>query len=129
MHTRYTVALAMVAGMGVGAVAVEGLHAQGKPVVYTVNEIQITDMDAYTKEYAPLGQAGIRNAGGKRLASGPAIALSGATVAPSTRLTIQAWDSMEKAIAYRSSTEFKKSREVGEKYAKFRSLAVEGLPQ
>ena len=62
-------ALAMVAGMGVGAVAVEGLHAQGKPVVYTVNEIQITDMDAY---YAPLGQAGIRNAGGKRLASGPA---------------------------------------------------------
>ena len=38
----------MVAGMGVGAVAVEGLHAQGKPVVYTVNEIQITDMDAYS---------------------------------------------------------------------------------
>ena len=86
-------------------------------------------MDAYTKEYAPLGQAGIRNAGGKRLASGPALALSGATVAPSTRLTIQAWDSMEKAIAYRNSTEFKKSREVGEKYAKLRSLAVEGLPQ
>jgi hypothetical protein len=30
MKTHYTVALAMVAGFGLGAVAVQGLHAQGK---------------------------------------------------------------------------------------------------
>jgi len=123
------VALAMIAGMGVGAVAVEGLHAQGKPVVYAVNEIEISDLDSYTKEFSPISRAAILNAGGKRLASGPATALSGAPPAPSTRITIQAWDSMEKLHAFRSTAEYKKTREIGEKYAKFRSFAVEGLPQ
>jgi len=119
----------MIAGMGVGAVAVEGLHAQGKPVVYTVNEIEITNIDAYAKEYSPQSRAIIANAGGKRLASGPPTPLSGATIAPSTRITIQAWDSMEQVHAWRSTAEYKRVREIGEKYAKFRSLAVEGLPQ
>src|SRR4051812_3881766 len=97
MQTRYTIGLAVIAGMGVGAVAVEGLHAQGKPVVYTVNEIEITDTDAYLKEYSPLARAAITNAGGKRLASGSATALSGA--APAKRVSIQAWESIEKVHA------------------------------
>ena len=31
MKTHYSVTLAMLAGFGLGAVAVEGLHAQAKP--------------------------------------------------------------------------------------------------
>ena len=53
MKTKSAVALAMVAGFGLGAIAVQGLHAQAKPPVYTVTEITVTDLDAYTKEYAP----------------------------------------------------------------------------
>jgi len=31
MKAQYTVALSMLAGIGLGAVAVQGLHAQAKP--------------------------------------------------------------------------------------------------
>ena len=79
----------------IGAVAVQGLHAQAKPPVYTVSEIQITNLDAYLKEFAPVAQASIRAAGGKFLAGGPGTSLEGAP--PATRVTIQMWDSLEKA--------------------------------
>ena len=36
---------------------------------------------------------------------------------------------MEKVKAWHSSKEYKENREIGNKYAKFRILAVEGLPQ
>ncbi len=72
MKTHYTVTLAMVAGFGLGAVAVQGLHAQAK---------------------APV------------------------------------WDSMEKIQAWRANPEYIELRKIGDKYAKFRSFAVEGVPQ
>jgi hypothetical protein len=37
----------MLAGAAFGAAAIQGLHAQAKPPVYTVSEIQITNLDAY----------------------------------------------------------------------------------
>ena len=70
MKTQYTVALAMFAGFGLGAVAVQGLHAQAKPPVYYVAEIDVTNPDAYGKEYAPKAQAIIKAAGGRFLAIG-----------------------------------------------------------
>jgi len=63
MKTHYTVTLAMVAGFGLGAVAVQGLHAQAKAPVYYVAEIDVTNPDAYAKEYAPKAQALIKAAG------------------------------------------------------------------
>ena len=38
MKTRYAVALAVVVCFGLGAVAVQGLHAQAKPPVYCIAE-------------------------------------------------------------------------------------------
>ena len=125
MKTSVTVALSMLAGIAIGAVAVQGLHAQAKPPVYSVSEIQITNVDAYLKEYAPLAQASIKAAGGKFLL--PGTSLEGAP--PATRITIQAWDSLEKAQAWRNSADYKKAREIGDKYAKFRAFAVQGVPQ
>ena len=125
MRTHHTVALAMLTGMAVGAIAVQGLHAQAKPPVYTVSEIQITDVDTYLKEFAPVAQASIKAAGGKFLAGGPGKALEGAP--PATRITIQSWDSVEQAVAWRTGADYKKAREIGDKYAKFRVYAVEGL--
>jgi nitrite reductase (NADH) large subunit len=43
-----------------GAVAVEGLRAQAKPPVFTIAEIDVSNVDAYGKEYAPKAQALIR---------------------------------------------------------------------
>ena len=53
MKAQYSVPLSMLAGIGVGAVAVQTLHAQAKPPVYYVAEIDVTNPDAYAKEYAP----------------------------------------------------------------------------
>src|SRR2546430_15251432 len=77
MKTHYTVVLAMAAGFGLGAVAVQGLHAQAKPPVYFVAEIDVTNPDAYAKEYAPKAQAIIKAAGGRFLAIGGSAATSG----------------------------------------------------
>ena len=128
MKTHYTVALAMVAGFGLGAVAVQSLNAQAKAPVYTVTEIDVTNLDAYTKEYAPLAQELIKKSGGKILAAGQKVTtLEGAP--PKPRVAIQQWDSLDAAKAWRNSAEYKEIRKIGDKYAIFRAFAVEGLPQ
>jgi uncharacterized protein (DUF1330 family) len=124
MKTRYAVTFAMLAGFGLGAVAVQGLHAQAKPPIYYVAEIDVTNIDSYTKEYAPVAQA----SGGRLLAAGQNVtSIEGAP--PTKRVAIQVWDSMEKIHAWRNSAEYKKAREIGDKHAKFRAYTVEGLPQ
>jgi hypothetical protein len=45
MRMHYTMALAMLAGFGLGAIAVQGLHAQTKPPIYYVAEVDVTDID------------------------------------------------------------------------------------
>ena len=50
--------------------------------------------------------------------------------APKRRVALIAWDSIEKLQTYRNSVAFKELRTtVGDKYAKFRSFTVEGIPQ
>jgi uncharacterized protein (DUF1330 family) len=128
MKTQYTVAMAMLAGVAVGALAVQGLHAQAKPPVYYVAEIDVTNIDAYTKEYAPKAQATIKAAGGRSLAAGQKVTtIEGAP--PKARVAIQVWESIEKIQAWRNSAEYKEARKIGEKYATFRAFTVEGLPQ
>jgi uncharacterized protein (DUF1330 family) len=127
MKTRYTVALAMFAGFALGAVAVQGLHAQAKPPVYSVAEIDIVDQAAYTS-YVPKAQAAIKAAGGKLLAAGGKITTVEGDP-PKSRVVIQQWDSLEKFQAYRASTAFKDLLPTREKVAKFRTFVVEGAPQ
>jgi heme-degrading monooxygenase HmoA len=40
-----------------------------------------------------------------------------------------AFDSLEKIQAWRKSEAFKESWKIGDKYAKYRSYAIEGMPQ
>ena len=126
MKTRYTVTLAMVAGFGLGAVAVQGLHAQANPPVYSVAEIDIADQAAYAS-YVPKAQAAIKAVGGKFLVAGGTItAVDGEP--PKSRVVIQQWDSLEKFQAYRNSAAFKELLPIREKVAKFRTFVVEGAP-
>jgi uncharacterized protein (DUF1330 family) len=123
MHRHIALGLAMVAGAALGAAAVQGLHAQAKPPIYYITEVDAPNMDAYVKEYAPLAQKSIRDAGGRIVAAGPAKSVEGE--APK-RIAVQIWDSPEKMMAWRNSADYKKAREVGNKLAKFRSFYVEG---
>jgi uncharacterized protein (DUF1330 family) len=127
MKTHYTVTLAMLTGFGLGAVAVQGLHAQAKPPVYQVTEIDILDQEAYLKDYVPKSRAAIQAAGGKLLAAGgKTTAIEGEP--PKSRVVIQQWDSLEKIQPYRNSAAFKDLLPLREKLAKFRSFVVEGAP-
>jgi len=132
MKTQYAIALTLLAGVAIGAGAVQSLHAQAKPPVYYVSEIDITDLNAYLKDYAPLAQAMIKAAGGTRLAAGDAAGqnmtvFEGAP--PKGRVTINRFDSLEQVKAWRNSAEYKEARKIGDKYATFRSFAIEGVPQ
>ena len=129
MNRHITLGLAMIASAALGAAAVETLHAQAKPPIYQITEIDVSNLDAYTKEYAPKAQALIRANGGRNLAAGQNVTRVEGD-APKTRVALTVWDSMEKFQAYRNSAEFKALRAtVGDKYAKFRSFTVEGVTQ
>ena len=128
MNARYTVLAAAVAGFAAGAVTIEQLHAQAKPPVYYVAEIDVKDLDAYQKEYAPKAQATIKKHGGKLLAAGQNVTAIEGTP-PKQRVAIQQWESMEKIKAWRNSAEYKEARKIGDKYATFRAFTIQGLPQ
>jgi uncharacterized protein (DUF1330 family) len=131
MRRGYMLALAMLASFGIGAAALEGLHAQAKPAIYYVVEVDVTNPDAYAREFAPQAQAIIKAAGGRFLAIGGAGATGARAVnaiegEPPKRVVIMAWDSMEQIHAWWTNPEYIALRKVGDKYAKFRSFSVEG---
>ena len=125
MRTQHTVVLAAIIAFGFGAISTGVLHAQAKPHVFVVAEIDMKNADAYMKDYAPKAQALIKASGGRILAAGKAVSIEGAP--PKSRVVVQEWDSMEKYQAYRNSKEFKEVRKIGEPLATFRSFAVESV--
>ena len=102
-----------------------------QPQVYLITEIDVTNPDAYAKEFAPKAQATIKAAGGRFLAIGgvagvgakPVTALQGT---PPKRVTIQAGDSYEALKAWYNSADYQAALKIGEKYATFRRFAIEG---
>ena len=127
MKSNYKVAVAMLAGVALGAFVVQGLHAQARPPIFVVAEIDVSNLDAYLKEYVPLAQAAIKAAGRRILAVGQNITPIEGT--PTKRASIQQWGSVEQYNSYRKSAAFVDARKIGDKYAKFRSYAVEGMSQ
>ena len=131
MKTRYTVLLSMIAGAAIGGVAIQGLHAQAKPPVYLITEIDVKDPDKYGAEFAPKAQATIRGAGAKFIVIGgtagagakPISALDGT---PPKRIAIQTWESMEAVKKWYDSPEYQAALKIGRQYADFRRYAVEG---
>jgi uncharacterized protein (DUF1330 family) len=131
MKQHFGVGLGMLAGIAIGALAVTGLHAQGKPQFYLVTEIDVSNPEAYGKEFAPRAQATIKAAGARFLLIGgtagagakPITAVAGT---PPKRVTIQVWDSLEAMNAWYKSAEYQEALKIGEKYATFRRYAVEG---
>ena len=126
MKTCYTLALAALAGAGIGGLLVEGLHAQAKPPVYYIAEIDVTNEDLYNKEWAPKADATIKAAGGVYLARGTNIErIEGA--APK-RVLITKWDNIDKLTAWRESEAYMRTLPILDKAVKsVRSYAVEGV--
>jgi uncharacterized protein (DUF1330 family) len=128
VKSNYKIAIALLAGAGLGAAAVQGLHAQAKPPAYVISEIDVTDKDAYAKEYVPLAVKALKESGQKQLvAGGKTAAISGEP--PKSRIVLSVFENMEKAQAAYTSPAYLEARKIGDKYAKLRIFVVEGVPQ
>ncbi len=121
--------LAALVGAVCGAAAVSGLYAQAKPPAFVVAEIDLNNPEAFVKEYSPLAvKAVAAGAGYKAIArGGKTVSIEGAE--PKSRIVINRFDSLDEAVKVYNSAEYKKAREVGNKYGTFRIYATEGLPQ
>jgi uncharacterized protein (DUF1330 family) len=127
MKTRYAVALSMLAGMAIGAVAVQSLRAQSKPPVYMVALNEVTDTDRYAKEYVQAAQASVKAHGGAYVAAGPGTMIEGDL--PKGPVVVLRWDSLEALKAWKDSPDFVAAHAIGMKYAKFNIVAVSGVIQ
>ncbi len=70
MQTKYVVAISAAAGIAIGAAAVQTLHAQAKPPGFIVAEIDVNNVDGYTKEFLPKAGPALDAGGAKFLARG-----------------------------------------------------------
>ena len=127
MKSRSTGALALLACAAIAVVAVQALHVSpSRPATSSPRSTSRIWMihEAICPAYSGLEKA----AGGRLVAAGQNI-VSFEGAPPGTRVAINEFDGLEAAQAWRASTQNKEDRKVGEKYAKFRSFAVEGLPK
>jgi uncharacterized protein (DUF1330 family) len=91
------------AGVAIGAIAVQGLHAQGaKLKAYVVSESDVLDAKALTA-YLPAARKAIAEAHGRSLltAAGRVVQIEGGS--PSGSVGIVEWDSLEDAVAFYKS--------------------------
>jgi uncharacterized protein (DUF1330 family) len=132
MKTEYAVVIVTCAGIGIGGVAVQALHAQDKPRAYVVIEMDVMNQEPFFKEFVPAAVKTITEQGGKFLARGGRVVnLEGPAPVSGEdkRLTLVEFENMEKARATFASPSYNDVRTVGNKYAKFRIIAAEGPSQ
>ena len=125
------IGLGLIMGIVIGVAGVSELHAQAKPPVYLISEIDVTNPEAYGKEFAPKAQATIKAAGARFILIGGAAGVGAKPVTaiegtPPKRITIQAWDSLEAMNKWYKSAEYQDALKIGKKYATWRRYAVEG---
>lgn len=132
MKTHHAVAIAMCAGIAIGGVAVQVLHAQAKPRAYVIIEMDVMNQEDFFKEFVPVAVKTIMDQGGKFLARGGKLVNiegPGPVYSEVKRLTVVEFENMEKAQATFASQSYSDVRTIGNKYAKFRIVAVEGPAQ
>ena len=129
MSTDYRIIVALFAGVAIGGTAAEGLHAKTKPVAYVVGEVDVTNQDAFVKEYVPLAMKAL----GKSGTGYKAIAVGGKTATiegePPKRIVINSFNSLDQAVVAYNSAAYKDAANIGNKYGTFRIYAIEALPK
>ena len=129
MKSILKTAAAVACGLVVGGGAIQMLHAQSKPQAFVVAEIAVRDLEGYEMNYLKPAQKTIADHGGKYLAGGfnKTVTLTGSE--PPNRVVLLQFANMDAVQAWRKEGEADLENNVGEKYAKFRAYAVEGVAQ
>jgi uncharacterized protein (DUF1330 family) len=95
--------MTLLAGIAIGAVALEGLHAQAaKQKAYAVTELEILDPSAQAA-YLPSARKALEAAHGRalRTTTGRVVQVDGA--APPKSVALVEWDSLDDAVAFYKS--------------------------
>jgi uncharacterized protein (DUF1330 family) len=103
MNSNLRIAMAMLAGAAVGAIAVQGLHAQGaKLKAYSVGENEILNASAQAT-YLATARKAVEAAHGRplRTTAGRVVQIEGAPAPKS--VAIVEWDSLDDAVAFYKS--------------------------
>jgi uncharacterized protein (DUF1330 family) len=129
MSGKYKIGLVMLTCAASGAFASEELHGQAKAPAFLIGQIDVSDPD---REYLPKAREIIKSHGGRLIASGGAAASGTQVVAVDgeapKRVVIYMYPDMASLQAWRSDPAYVEVRHVGEKYAKYHTFAVEGVP-
>jgi len=127
MTIKYRAALTLFAGVVLGGVAVQGLHAQVTPPTYAIIDVSsITDPAAYAA-IGPKGGPSVTAFGGKFIARTENIAASDG--APPKRMIIIGFENLAKARAWRASPAMQEIWAIEDKVSKSRIFFVEGMAQ
>ena len=129
MKANYKLALAMIAGVVIGAAGITVLYAQGTAPskvapAYVIAEIDVIDAAVY-KTYIDRATPIVNSFGGRFIVRGGKTAPFAGE--PPKRVAVYVFDSMEKAQAYRDSAAYKEIIPIRDKSSKFRAIIAEGL--
>jgi uncharacterized protein (DUF1330 family) len=122
----YILAPAMIASAGLGAGAVQSLHAKSPPPAYVVT-IFDRQIDMRQHDHPSLAPATFQAFGGRYIVHfGDVVAFEGTTP---NDIVIIAFDSMDKARAWRASKVFKNLFHPARSISNVRTFAVAGVAQ
>jgi uncharacterized protein (DUF1330 family) len=126
MKTNRKIAIALVVGIAAGGVIIQGLHPQAKPPVYVVVDLfDITDAEGF-KAIIPLsGSETLTPFGGRYVIRTDKITPLDGT--PPKRFVVIAFDSVEKAQAWKASDASKKVDVIRDKTTKSSQFLVDGM--
>lgn len=127
MKRPYVIAVWTLAGAALGGAAVQTLHAQAQEPVYAIALNQLTDAEGYAKDYVPKGKAAILAHGGVYVAAGKGTVITGD--APHDRVVVLRFDSLDAVKNWFNSADYQAANKIGQKYAHYNIVAVDGVPK
>jgi uncharacterized protein (DUF1330 family) len=128
MNVSCKISAGVIVSFLLGVCAAGVLYAQAKPPGYIFVEIDVKDQDSYKNDFLPKAQALIKESGGKYLAGGfnKAVGLSGSP--PPNRVVLLQFSDVDAVKAFYVK-ESKLEADIGNKYASFRAVGIEGIEQ
>jgi uncharacterized protein (DUF1330 family) len=126
MKSKFKIVTALTGSFVLGLGTASILYAQTKPPAYIFVEIDAKDPDGYAKDFLPKAIANIKEMGGKYLAGGfnKAISMSGSP--PPNRVVLLQFADIDALKAY-NVKQTQLEADVGNKYASFRAIGIEGV--
>jgi len=129
MRTRSALVLSLLAGVALGGLSVQGLHAQAKLKAYSIGEIVPVAGATISPSYLAAARKALADAGGRSMGTLKGRIFHAEGEAPPIGVAMTEWDSADAAIAFFKSKAWKDLAPEGAKTAKtIRRYIVEVEP-